>query len=116
MSQGGFQLPHVHNVGPSTLVMMLYFSKNWAKGDPGATYIASDSDESSILFEPYNLDNTLVIFQDSQYAIHGARYLEKDVKRKALQITLEGWSPELGWSGGDPDKIIEERSKNLVEL
>ena len=96
--------------------MMLYFSKNWAKGDPGATYIASDSDESSILFEPYNLDNTLVIFQDSQYAIHGARYLEKDVKRKALQITLEGWSPELGWSGGDPDKIIEERNKNLVEL
>ncbi len=116
MSQGGFQLPHAHNIGPSTLVMMLYFSKDWNKGDPGATYIASDLDESSIIFEPYNLDNTLVIFQDSQYAIHGARYLEKDVKRKALQITLEGWSHTSGWSGGDPDKIIEERSKNLVEL
>ena len=95
---------------------MIYFTKNWNDGEPGGTYITPEEDESKRIFEPYNLDNTLVIFQDSQYAIHGARYLEKDVKRKALQITLEGWSPELGWSGGDPDKIIEERSKNLVEL
>jgi len=116
MTQGGFQLPHIHNVGPSTLIMMAYFSKGWNKGDPGATYVASELDESSILFEPYNLDNTMVIFQDSHNAIHGARYLEKDIERRALQITLEGWSPESGWSGGDPDKILETRKQDLVEL
>jgi len=116
MTQGGFQLPHFHDVGPSTLIMMAYFSKGWKKGEPGATYVASDVDESSILFEPYNLDNTMVIFQDANNAIHGARYLEKDVERRALQITLEGWSSETGWSGGDPDKIIETRKQDLVEL
>jgi len=116
MNQGGFQLPHIHNVGPSTLVMMVYFSKGWKNGDPGATYVASELDESSILFEPYNLDNTMVLFQDSPNAVHGARYLEKDVERKALQITLEGWDEENGWSGGDPDKIREARKQELVEL
>ena len=116
MTQGGFQLPHIHNVGPSTLIMMLYFSKGWQKGDPGATYIASELDESSIIFEPYNLENTMVIFQDAVNAVHGARYLEKNVERRALQITLEGWSPEIGWSGGDPEKIKEERKKDLIEL
>ena len=25
--KGGFQLPHIHNVGPNTLVFLLYFSK-----------------------------------------------------------------------------------------
>ena len=116
MTQGGFQLPHFHDVGPSTLIMMAYFSKGWKKGEPGGTYVASDVDESSILFEPYNLDNTMVIFQDANNAIHGARYLEKDVERRALQITLEGWSSETGWSGGDPDEIIETRKQDLVEL
>ena len=58
----------------------------------------------------------MVIFQDAVNAVHGARYLEKDVERRALQITLEGWSPETGWSGGDPEKIKEERKKDLVEL
>ena len=116
MNQGGFQLPHIHNVGPSTLIMMAYFSKGWQKGDPGATYVASELDESSILFEPYNLDNTMVIFQDASNAVHGARYLEKDIERKALQITLEGWDEENGWSGGDPEKIRETRKQELVEL
>ena len=78
--------------------------------------MASDTNESSIIFEPYNLDNSVIIFQDGPKAVHGIRLITKDVERRALQITLEGWSPELGWSGGDPDKIIEERSKNLVEL
>jgi len=33
MRKRGFQLPHIHNVGPSTLIFMIYFSKNWKKGD-----------------------------------------------------------------------------------
>lgn len=97
--KGGFQLPHIHNVGPSTLIMMIYFSKNWINGDPGGTYMASEEDESKIIFEPYNLDNTLAIFHDSPKAAHGMRLLTKDVDRRALQITLEEYSESNGWSG-----------------
>jgi len=116
MKKGGFQLPHIHNVGLSTLIIMVYFSKGWKQGEPGGTYVASKEDEASILFEPYNLDNTMVIFHDSPYSVHGARYMEKDTERKALQITLEYYSPETGWSGGDPDVISKKRTENLVEL
>jgi len=31
--KGGFQLPHIHNVGPNTVILMVYFSKGWKKGD-----------------------------------------------------------------------------------
>jgi len=31
LTRGGYQLPHIHDVGPSTLILMLYFSKNWNK-------------------------------------------------------------------------------------
>ena len=100
--RGGFQLPHIHNVGPSTLVLMFYFSKGWKQGDPGGTYISTDLDESSIIFEPYNLDNSMALFHDGPNAAHGMRMLNKDVERRAIQITLEQWSPEKGWSGGNP--------------
>jgi hypothetical protein len=99
MKKGGFQFPHVHNVGPSTLIFMLYFSKNWKDGDPGGTYIATEEDESSIIFEPYNLDNSVAIFHDGPKAMHGARYIKKDVERCALQITLEQYGEKTGWSG-----------------
>ena len=102
--KGGFQLPHIHDVGPSTLVMMLYFSKDWPQGDPGGTYMSTDLDESTIVFEPYNLDNSLALFQDGPKAAHGVRYIAKDVVRQALQITLEGYSKETGWTG-DPKKL-----------
>ena len=49
----------------------------------------------------------MVVFQDFPNAIHGAIYVEKDIERKALQITLEEWSLDAGWSGGDPDKLLE---------
>jgi len=114
--KGGFQLPHIHNVGPSTLILMIYFSKNWQKGDPGGTYMASDLDESKIIFEPYNLDNSMALFHDSPKAAHGVRYITKDVTRKALQITLEGYSEKEGWSGGNNKKFLEERKKNTKRL
>ena len=99
MEKGGFQFPHIHNVGPSTLIFMVYFSKNWKDGDPGGTFIATEDDESSIIFEPYNLDNSVVIFHDGPKAMHGARYIKKDVERRALQITLEHYDEKTGWSG-----------------
>lgn len=102
--KGGFQLPHIHNVGPSTLVLMFYFSKGWQKGDPGGTYMANGLDESKIIFEPYNLDNSLALFHDGPKAAHGTRYIVKDVERRALQITLEEYSEKTGWSGVYTDK------------
>lgn len=98
--QGGFQLPHIHNVGPNTLVMMFYFSKGWKKGQPGGTFISTDLDESTIIFEPYNLDNSMALFHDGPKAAHGTRHISENVERKALQITLEEWTPENGWSSG----------------
>ena len=97
-TKGGFQEPHIHNVGPSTLIFMVYLSKNWVKGSPGGTYMASDVDESSIIFEPYNLDNSVAVFQDGPKAAHGIRLITKDVERRALQITFEGHSTDKGWT------------------
>ncbi len=102
--KGGFQLPHIHNVSPSTLVMMFYFSKGWKQGEPGGTFISTDVDESTIIFEPYDLDNSMALFHDGPNAAHGTRYISKDVERRALQITLEGWSPEKGWASGNLPK------------
>ena len=98
LTRGGYQLPHIHNAGPNTLILMIYFSKNWKKGNPGGTYITPEEDESKMIFEPYNLDNTTIIFHDGPHAGHGVRYITKDVERKAIQIYLEKYSPETGWS------------------
>lgn len=97
---GGFQLPHIHNVGPKTLVTLYYFSKGWKKGDPGGTYLAYEEDESKIFFEPYNLNNSMVVFHDGPKAAHGARYITKDVTRQAFSVDLEYYSEKMGWSGG----------------
>jgi len=89
-TKGGFQLPHVDYDGkyPNKVQIMLYFSKNWQKGDPGGTYICKDEDESSIIFEPYNLDNSMVCFEQTPRSFHGTRYITKDVSRRGLSIAL----------------------------
>ncbi len=96
--KGDYQSPHIHDTGPSTLIFMVYFSKNWKKGDPGGTYITPEEDESKMIFEPYNLDNSAIVFQDGPYAGHGVRPLKEDTERHAIQIYLEGYSPETGWT------------------
>ena len=98
LTRGGYQLPHIHNAGPHTLILMIYFSKNWKKGDPGGTYVTPEEDESKMIFEPYNLDNTAIAFHDGPHAGHGVRYITKDVERRAIQIYLEKYSSEDGWS------------------
>ena len=105
----GFQLPHIHNVGPNTIVIMMYFSKDWEKGDPGGTYVSTEEDESSIVFEPYNLDNSAMIFHDGPSAGHGVRQIKKNVERRAIQIYLEEYSEADGWSGDkkDEQKLVE---------
>jgi len=101
-TKGGFQEPHIHNVGPSTLVFMLYLAKNWKDGDPGGTYMASEEDESSIIFEPYNLENSVAVFLDGPKSAHGVRLITKDVERRALYFSFEGFSKENGWTGDNP--------------
>ena len=82
--------------------MMFYFSKGWKQGQSGGTYMASEVDESKIIFEPYNLDNSLALFHDGPKAAHGTRLISENVERKALQITLEEWNQKDGWSSGHP--------------
>ena len=108
LTKGGYQLPHIHNVGHDTLILMIYFSKNWKKGDPGGTYITTEEDESKMVFEPYNLDNTGIVFHDGPHAGHGARYITKDVERRAIQIYLEKYSPETGWSAYPIERELRE--------
>ena len=108
LTRGGYQMPHIHNVGPNTIILMLYFSKNWKKGDPGGTYVTPEEDESKMIFEPYNLDNSAIIFHDGPHAGHGARYITKDVERRAIQIYLEKYSSETGWSAYPIKRKLKE--------
>jgi hypothetical protein len=108
MKMRGFQLPHIHNVGPSTVILMMFFSKNWKKGDPGGTYVCLKEDESTMVFEPYNLDNSVMIFHDGPQAGHGVRPIEKDVERKAIQIYFEEYSEKKGWSGDKKEQKLAE--------
>ena len=108
LTRGGYQLPHIHNVGPNTMILMLFFSKNWKKGDPGGTYVTPDDTESNMIFEPSNLDNTAIIFQDGPHAGHGVRQITKDVERRAVQIYLEKYSSETGWSAYNKKRELRE--------
>lgn len=83
-------------------MMMVYFSKGWGQGDPGDTHMAGEEDESKIIFEPYNLDNSMAIFHDGQKAAYGVRLITKNVIHQAFQMTLENFSTTSGWSGGNP--------------
>ena len=108
LTRGGYQMPHIHDAGPSTLILMLYFSKNWKKGDPGGTYITSEESESKMIFVPDNLDNTAIIFHDGPHAGHGVRQITKDVERRAIQIYLEKYSPKTGWSAYNKKRELRE--------
>ena len=41
-----FQNTHIHNISDKTLIVFLYFSKNWEEGDPGGTFLSDLLDES----------------------------------------------------------------------
>ena len=116
--KGCFQNPHIHNVSDKTLIVFIYFSKNWQKGDPGGTYLSDvgaaavddqyfATGESKIVFEPYDLDNTSLFVLDGQDASHGMRKITKDVERRAIQLTYEPFSTTDGWYG-QPNKDISE--------
>ena len=99
IKKDGFQLPHIHDVSDKTLMIFLYLAKNWKEGAPGATYLSDGRDESKIVFEPYNLDNSALIVLDGPEAAHGVRKITEDVERRAIQFTYEPYSPTEGWYG-----------------
>jgi len=105
--KNGFQSPHIHNVSDKTLIIFIYFSKNWEEGDPGGTYLSDGRDESKIMFEPYNLDNTSLFVLDGPEAAHGVRKITKDVERRAIQLTYEPYSSVNGWYGTARKDISE---------
>lgn len=114
--QGGFQLPHIHNYGPHNMVMMAYFSKGWEKGDPGGTFVSTEEDESTIIFEPYDLDNSAVIFLDGPNSAHGARYITKNVERRACAINLDKFTNGK-WSANERNvhlytELLKESKKS----
>lgn len=111
IKKNGFQLPHTHNVSDKTLMVFLYFSENWEKGDPGGTYLSDGNDEAKIVFEPHNLDNTCLIVLDGPHAAHGARKVTRDVERKAIQLTYEPFSTTDGWYVN-----LEESKTELLDL
>ena len=92
--KGSFNMPHTHHPNEKkenyayNLTMLIYFAKGWKHGEAGGTYLASNEDESSIIFEPYNLDNTCVIFAETPKSFHGSRYMIKDAKRQSVMFTL----------------------------
>ena len=101
------EFPHIHNVSDKTLMVFLYLTKNWKDGDPGGTYLSDGTDESKILFEPYNLNNSALIVLDGPEAAHGVRKIVKDVERRAIQLTYEPYSSVNGWYGTSRKDISE---------
>ena len=102
-----FQKTHIHNVSDKTLIVFLYFSKNWEEGDPGGTYLSNEANGSKILFEPCELDNTALFVLDGPKAAHGMRKIVKDAERKAIQLTYEPFSTTEGWYGRRDKDVFE---------
>lgn len=96
--KGGFNSPHKHGLSSNVLIGMFYFCKDWPDGEAGGTYVASERDESSILFEPYNLDNSMIILQEGPNSYHGCRQISVDRERRATQFYLDRFENNK-WSG-----------------
>ena len=58
----------------------------------------------------------MAIFHDGPKAAHGVRLLRKDVTRQGLQITLEGYSDDNGWSAGTQESNKKNREEDLVDF
>lgn len=96
LHKGDFNLPHNHFLESQEdtphsykMTMLFYFTKGWKQGEAGGTYMCAEEDESSIIFEPYNLDNSMICFAESEHAWHGSRYITKDTVRQSIQLTMK---------------------------
>ena len=92
--KGDFNLPHAHHVGMKSedyeykFTFLIYFAKDWPKGAPGGTYISEGEDESTIVFEPTDLNNSWICFAETPNSWHGSRYMTHDVPRPSIQFGM----------------------------
>jgi len=88
--KGCYLLPHIDADGDygQKIEMLFFLSKNWKEGEPGGTYFSKDDDESNIFFEPYDLDNSMVCFEETPKSWHGCRMITKDVRRQAIAASV----------------------------
>lgn len=107
--KGGYHMPHIHNNGANCLLILFYFNKDWPKGEGGGTYVATEDDESTLIFEPSNLDNTMMCFEDGPQSAHGVRYITKDLVRQGFHLEIQNYSTKEGWSGSG-----EKGYKNFI--
>lgn len=92
--KGDFNMPHLHWESSREedysykITVLMYFCKGWHKGDLGGTYVCESEDESSIIFEATDLDNSMIWFKETPNSWHGSKYITKDVVRPSIQFTL----------------------------
>ena len=92
--KGDFNLPHSHHIGIKQedyeykFTVLIYFAKDWIKGSPGGTYISEGEDESTIVFEPTDLNNSWICFAETPNSWHGSRYMTHDIPRPSIQFTM----------------------------
>ena len=92
--KGDFNLPHSHHVGVKPedyeykFTTLIYFAKDWPIGAPGGTYISEGEDESTIVFEPTDLDNSWICFAETPNSWHGSRYMTHEASRPSIQFTM----------------------------
>ena len=67
---------------------LIYFAKDWPIGAPGGTYISEGEDESTIVFEPTDLDNSWICFAETPNSWHGSRYMTHEASRPSIQFTM----------------------------
>jgi len=91
--KGHFNMPHNH-FGESQngkesyqATFLMYFTKGWID-DVGGTYVCKNEDEESIIFEPRDLDNSMIGFAETPVSWHGSRYITRDAIRHSIQFTL----------------------------
>jgi len=90
--KGDFNMPHCHSEEGQIMkssykvTFLIYFTKGWTEG-VGGTYVSENEDETSIIFEPQHLDNSMMGFVETPVSWHGSRFITKDMIRHSIQFT-----------------------------
>ena len=72
--------------------VVVKFNGNYGLHVNGSLFANGDG-RDSIFFEPYDLDNTMICFEETPHSWHGTRYITKDVVRQAVSTCLLYTSP-----------------------
>lgn len=68
--KGHYNMPHYHFEDSQKedehyqVTFLIYLTKGWIN-DVGGTYVCKNEDETSIIFEPKNLDNSMMGFAET---------------------------------------------------